>query len=131
MLDEFLAARAPEFRPALKGRALVHGHCHQKALTGMTHEIELLAGAPELSVEAPDAGCCGMAGAFGYDARHFAISRKIGGRVLIPAIERSGLDTLIVADGFACRAQIRQFCPERRPLHLAQALELGIENHSH
>jgi FAD/FMN-containing dehydrogenase/Fe-S oxidoreductase len=126
MLDEFLAASAPEFRPlSLKGRALVHGHCHQKALTGMTHEISLLARAPELSVEAPDAGCCGMAGAFGYDARHFAVSRAIGERVLIPAIERSAADTLIVADGFACRAQIRQFCPERRPLHLAQALELG------
>jgi FAD/FMN-containing dehydrogenase/Fe-S oxidoreductase len=125
LLDEFLAAKAPGFMPTkLKGSAIVHGHCHQKALAGMNSELSLLGKAPELRVEAPDAGCCGMAGAFGYDARHFEISRMIGERVLIPAVQKSAPDTIIVADGFACRAQIRQFCADRRPLHLAQVLNL-------
>ena len=123
LLDEFLAKKAPGFvPPQLQGHALVHGHCHQKSLAGMGSEISLLARTGELKVEAPDTGCCGMAGAFGYDARHFEISRTIGDRVLLPAVRASAPDSLIVADGFACRTQIRQFCPDRRPLHLAQVL---------
>ena len=125
LLDEFLAREAPAFMPpALKGRALVHGHCHQKSLVGLGSELRLLQKAEGLIVDTPDSGCCGMAGAFGYDENHFEVSRKIGERVLIPAIQNSAPDALIIADGFACRAQIRQFCPERRPLHLAQALNL-------
>jgi Fe-S oxidoreductase/FAD/FMN-containing dehydrogenase len=126
LLDEFLAAKAPGFAPPeLQGRALVHGHCHQKALAGIANELTLLKKAPGLTVEAPDAGCCGMAGAFGYDDRRFDISRAIGERVLLPAVRESAPETLIIADGFACRAQIRQFCRGRRPLHLAQALNLA------
>jgi FAD/FMN-containing dehydrogenase/Fe-S oxidoreductase len=123
LLDEFLAARAPGFvPPQLTGNALVHGHCHQKALAGMGAELALLGRSSALKVTAPDAGCCGMAGAFGYGAEHFALSRAIGERVLLPAVRESPPDTLIVADGFACRAQIRQFCADRSPLHLAQVL---------
>ena len=125
LLDEFLAAKAPAFTPPdLQGQALVHGHCHQKALAGLGAELALLRKAGNLKVEAPDAGCCGMAGAFGYDARRFEVSRSIAQRALIPAINESGRDTFVIADGFACRAQIRQFCPERRPMHLAQVLNL-------
>jgi FAD/FMN-containing dehydrogenase/Fe-S oxidoreductase len=125
LLDEFLIAKAPQFSPpALKGAALVHGHCHQKALAGMNTELALLKKAEGLQVEAPDAGCCGMAGAFGYDVSRFDISRTIAERVLIPAVKNSGEDTLIIADGFACRSQIRQFCQGRRPMHLAQVLNL-------
>ncbi|MBF6561403.1 MAG: FAD-binding oxidoreductase [Candidatus Binataceae bacterium] len=123
MLDEFLAQHAPGFAaPALSGRAIVHGHCHQKSIAGLDGELALLRSASDLSVEAPDAGCCGMAGAFGYGADRFAVSRKIGDRVLIPAINQSAPETLVIADGFACRAQIRQFCAGRRPLHLAEVL---------
>jgi FAD/FMN-containing dehydrogenase/Fe-S oxidoreductase len=126
LLDEFLSARAPQFRPpAMSGTVLVHGHCHQKALTGMNHEIALLKKAEGLRVEAPDAGCCGMAGAFGYDVRRFDVSRAIAERALVPAIKNSAEDALIIADGFACRSQIRQFCPERHPMHLAQVLNLA------
>jgi FAD/FMN-containing dehydrogenase/Fe-S oxidoreductase len=122
LLDEFLIAKAPQFcPPPLKRAALVHGHCHQKALAGMNSELALLKKAG-LRIEAPDAGCCGMAGAFGYDTRRFDLSRKIAERVLIPAVNESAEDTLIIADGFACRSQIRQFCPRRHPMHLAQAL---------
>jgi Fe-S oxidoreductase len=125
LLDEFLAREAPNFAPPqLHGRALVHGHCHQKSLAGMTAEIALLNKAPDLEVVVPDAGCCGMAGAFGYGESRFAVSRAIGERVLIPAISQSPPDTIVIADGFACRAQIRNFCAGRRPLHLAQALNL-------
>ena len=125
LLDEFLAAKAPDFvPPALAGRALVHGHCHQKAIAGMAAEMSVLARAPGLTADAPDAGCCGMAGAFGYGADRFEVSRAIADRVLLPAIRNSSPDTLIVADGFACRMQIRNFCPDRRPLHLAQVLNL-------
>jgi Fe-S oxidoreductase len=90
----------------------------------MTAELALLNQAPDLEVAMPDAGCCGMAGAFGYGADRFAVSRAIGERVLIPAINQSPADTIVIADGFACRAQIRNFCNGRRPLHLAQALNL-------
>jgi Fe-S oxidoreductase len=125
LLDEFLIAKAPQFNPlGLNGTVLVHGHCHQKALVGMNNELALLQRAQGLRVEAPDAGCCGMAGAFGYDARRFDVSRTIAERVLIPAVRKSADDTLIIADGFACRSQIRQFCAGRRPMHLAQALNL-------
>ncbi len=126
MLDEFLAREAPDFAPPpLRGQAIVHGHCHQKSLVGMSAELGLLARASDLAVIAPDAGCCGMAGAFGYGESRFAVSRAIGERVLIPAINESAPDTIVIADGFACRAQIRNFCTGRQPLHLAQALALN------
>ena len=125
MLDEFLAREAPEFAPPqLLGRAIVHGHCHQKSLVGMSAELGLLAKSSGLAVTAPDAGCCGMAGAFGYGESRFAVSRAIGERVLIPTINQSAADTIVIADGFACRAQIRNFCAGRQPMHLAQALAL-------
>ena len=126
MLDEFLTHHAPDsISPKIDGNALVHGHCHRKALAGMTDELALLRRAPDLKVEALDAGCCGMAGAFGYGNDRFELSRTIGERVLLPAIKASPPATTIIADGFACRAQIRQFCVGRQPLHIAQALNLG------
>jgi len=125
LFDEFLSREAPDFvAPRLNGRALVHGHCHQKSLAGMKGEMAILGGIGGLKTEAPDAGCCGMAGPFGYGADRFDISRAIAERVLLPAVRQSAPDTMIVADGFACRTQIRHFCPERRPLHLAQLLNL-------
>jgi FAD/FMN-containing dehydrogenase/Fe-S oxidoreductase len=125
LIDEFLAHEVPNFvPPQLRGRAIVHGHCHQKSLAGMSAELALLEKAADLEVVAPDAGCCGMAGAFGYGESRFEVSRTIGERVLIPAINESRPDTIVIADGFACRAQIRSFCDGRQPLHLAQALNL-------
>ncbi|HTT76896.1 MAG TPA: heterodisulfide reductase-related iron-sulfur binding cluster, partial [Candidatus Binataceae bacterium] len=126
LFDEFLTRHAPaSMPPALHGHALVHGHCHRQALAGMTNELALLGRAAGLTVEAPDTGCCGMAGAFGYGKHRFGISRAIAERVLLPAINASPPATLIIADGFACRSQIRQFCSGRQPLHLAQAMNLG------
>jgi FAD/FMN-containing dehydrogenase/Fe-S oxidoreductase len=123
LFDEFIARHAHDFAaPRLAGRAIVHGHCHSKALVGMAAELDVLRRCGQLEPELADTGCCGMAGAFGYGAERFAISRTIGERVLLPAVRQSAPHTVIIADGFACRAQIRQFCPDRNPLHLAQVL---------
>jgi len=66
-----------------------------------------------------------MAGAFGYSAEHYAVSRAVGERVLAPAIRDSPEAAIIIADGFSCRAQIRHLCPGRRPMHLAEVLNLS------
>ena len=127
LLDEFLAREAPDFAPPeIRRRTLVQGHCHQKALAGIGGEIALLSRAAGAELEVLDAGCCGMAGAFGYDRAHFEVSRAIGARVLFPAIDNAPPDAIIVADGFSCRSQIRHFCPSRRPLHLAEVLNLQL-----
>src|SRR5581483_8969207 len=126
--DEFINRQAAHLMPALTGRAFVHRHCHSQALAGDADELTLLRRSTGLQVEAPDAGCCGMAGAFGYGRERFELSRAIGERVLLPAIRQTPPETLIIADGFACRAQIRQFCPDRTPLHLAQALKQAMNN---
>jgi FAD/FMN-containing dehydrogenase/Fe-S oxidoreductase len=127
MLDEFLAGQAPAYTPQPRpGRALLHGHCHQKAIVGLKHETALLGRVGGLSVEVLDAGCCGMAGAFGYEAKHYEISKTLAERVLVPAIRRSEPDTIVISDGFSCRSQIRHFCPQARVLHLAQVLDQPI-----
>jgi len=126
MLDEFLASNAPAYTPAPHpGRALLHGHCHQKAIAGLKHETALLGRVSGLSLEVLDAGCCGMAGAFGYEADHYEISKTLAERVLVPAIRRSEPGTIVISDGFSCRSQVRHFCPEARVMHLAQVLDQG------
>jgi FAD/FMN-containing dehydrogenase/Fe-S oxidoreductase len=126
LLDEFLARHAPNFAPPeLHRRIIVQGHCHQKAIAGIGGEVAILSRAAGAELEVLDAGCCGMAGAFGYDRAHFELSKAIGARVLIPSIEKAPPDAIIVADGFSCRSQIRHFCPSRRPMHLAEVLNLA------
>jgi Fe-S oxidoreductase len=68
-----------------------------------------------------------MAGAFGYDRENYQLSAKIGERVLVPKLRESGPDTIIIADGFSCRSQIRHFLPDRKPLHIAEVLA-GFRN---
>ena len=127
LLDEFLAREAPDFAPPeLRRKIIVQDHCHQKAIAGIGNEIALLTRAAGAELEVLDAGCCGMAGAFGYDRDHFEISKQIGARVLIPAIDNAPPDAIIVADGFSCRSQIRHFCPSRTPMHLAEVLNLRV-----
>ena len=127
LLDELLVREAPDFAPPeIRRRTLVQGHCHQKALAGIGGEVALLSRAAGAELEVLDAGCCGMAGAFGYERAHFEVSRAIGARTLFPAIDNAPPDAIIVADGFSCRSQIRHFCPSRRPLHLAEVLNLQL-----
>jgi len=126
LLDELIVREGQNFTPPeLRSRTIVQGHCHQKAIAGIGDEVILLSRAAGTELEVLDAGCCGMAGAFGYDREHFEVSRAIAARVLIPAIEKAPLDAIIVADGFSCRSQIRHFCPSRRPMHLAEVLNLA------
>jgi Fe-S oxidoreductase len=124
VLSEFLARHAPQYAPALPRTVLLHGHCHQKALIKMDHEVGLLQrmGA---DVQMPDSGCCGMAGPFGFGADKIAVSKAVGERVLLPAVRQSSADTLIVADGFSCQEQISQLTG-RRAIHLAEALRMAI-----
>jgi Fe-S oxidoreductase len=106
--------------PLLHRDALVHVHCHQRALDG----VESTAGAMSaagLRAEIPDAGCCGMAGSFGYHKTHYRVSVDVGERVLVPSVRAASDDTLIVADGFSCREQIAQLT-ERRAYHFAEVI---------
>ena len=126
LLSEFLERHAPDFQPPRLDRSvLLHGHCHHKALMKMTDEESLLKkmGA---QVTSPDAGCCGMAGPFGFDADKFDVSMAIGERVLLPAVRNAPSDTLIVSDGFSCREQIYQGTG-RKALHLAEVVQTGAQ----
>ncbi len=123
LLADWLAAKAPGFAVGrLQGEnILVHGHCHHKAVFGgPKSEIALLrqAGA---TVEQIQAGCCGMAGPFGFEAEKFEVSRTIANQDLLPAIAAAAPGTLIVADGFSCREQIDQL-GHTRAMHFAEAL---------
>jgi Fe-S oxidoreductase len=125
LLSEFLQHHAPGYqRDQLARRLLVHGHCHHKALMNMTDEEALLRklGA---EVHTPDSGCCGMAGGFGFEKDKFEISQAIGERVLLPAVRLEPRETLIVADGFSCREQIRQ-ATGREAMHLSEVLRLAM-----
>jgi Fe-S oxidoreductase len=123
LLADWLADRAPEFAAGrLQGaHILVHGHCHHKAVFGgPVSEIALLrkAGA---KVESIQAGCCGMAGPFGFEAGKFEISKIIANQGLLPAVQSAGPATIILADGFSCREQIAQLS-SRQALHFAELL---------
>jgi Fe-S oxidoreductase len=104
---------------------LIQGHCHQQALMKTTGE-EALFRHMGSDVNRLDSGCCGMAGAFGFERDKFEISQAIGERVLLPAVRRQARETLIVADGFSCREQIHQNTG-RIALHLAEVLSLAID----
>jgi FAD/FMN-containing dehydrogenase/Fe-S oxidoreductase len=125
LLSEFLEHHAPGYAPLRLARTvLLHGHCHHKALMKMTDEESLLR-KMGVNVESIDAGCCGMAGPFGFVADTFAVAQAIGERVLLPAVRRASSETLIVSDGFSCREQIVQ-STGRRALHLAEVIQLAF-----
>jgi FAD/FMN-containing dehydrogenase/Fe-S oxidoreductase len=124
LLSEFLEREISDYRPPqMAAAAVLHGHCHQKALVKMGAEESLLR-KMGLNVRSLDSGCCGMAGAFGFEADKFTISQAVGERVLLPAVREAAGDTLIVSDGFSCREQIRQ-ATGRHALHLAEVLQLA------
>ena len=102
------------------GHVLLHGHCHQKALVG-TAAAERCLALPGHAVETVDSGCCGMAGAFGYEAEHVALSLAMAERRLAPAVRAAEENTIIAAAGTSCRAQIAD-TTGRRALHPAEIL---------
>jgi Fe-S oxidoreductase len=127
LLSDFLESKADHLRlPALSRKALVHGHCHQKSVLKMTGEEAILR---RLGVdyEMPAPGCCGMAGAFGFEKEKYPVSLAIGELELLPAVRNTPLEWLIIADGFSCREQIQQ-CTGRHALHLAEVIQLAMRN---
>jgi Fe-S oxidoreductase len=99
----------------------VQGHCHQRSLVGMGPLIKLLRRIPGADVIDLDAGCCGMAGSFGYEKEHYEISRLVGEQRLFPAIRQADAEAIIVAPGFSCRLQIEHFTG-RKAVHPATLL---------
>jgi FAD/FMN-containing dehydrogenase/Fe-S oxidoreductase len=100
---------------------LVQGHCHQRSLVGMGPILRLLRRIPGAEVIDLDAGCCGLAGSFGYEKEHYEVSRLVGEQRLFPALRAADPDTVVVAPGFSCRRQIEHFTG-RRALHPAELL---------
>ena len=122
---EFLSEHADDWDPPQLHRpARLHGHCHQKATGGTGPDAKLL-GTMGLEVEELDAGCCGMAGGWGYERGHYDVSAACAERVLLPKVREASPGTVLVADGFSCRSQIEQAGTGRRALHLAQVVALA------
>jgi FAD/FMN-containing dehydrogenase/Fe-S oxidoreductase len=109
----------------LAKQALLHGHCHQKAFDAMRAVERTLRLVPELKVRTVESSCCGMAGSFGYEAEHYAVSMKMAEASLLPAVRAAAGDTLIVADGTSCRQQIEHGA-RRSALHVARVLEKAL-----
>ena len=107
-------------------RALLHGHCHQKAFAAMGAVETTLRMTPELAVETVDSSCCGMAGAFGYAASTIDVSLAMGELSLLPAVRKAPADALIVADGTSCRHQIADGTG-RKAIHVASVLARAME----
>jgi FAD/FMN-containing dehydrogenase/Fe-S oxidoreductase len=102
------AGLAPGLRSGPR-RILAHAHCHQRSLIGAGPMLKLLRSIPGAEVIDLDAGCCGMAGSFGYEVEHYEVSRLVGEQRLLPAVRRARPDDVIVAPGFSCRLQVRHF----------------------
>jgi Fe-S oxidoreductase len=127
LLEEFIVREKQSGRWKLEftrkaEKALIHGHCHEKALIGSRYLKEAMALA--YSVEEIDSGCCGMAGSFGFEKEHYDVSMAIGSRRLFPAVEKNK-DAIIVAPGVSCRQQV-EHATGRKVLHPAEALMLAL-----
>ncbi|HEU4588275.1 MAG TPA: FAD-binding and (Fe-S)-binding domain-containing protein [Gemmatimonadales bacterium] len=125
-LDEFLVHHAPDFPwPELPGAAILHGHCHHRSVLHFSDEEAALRRLG-LELRTPELGCCGMAGAFGFESGdHYQVSMACGERALLPSVREADDATLIIADGFSCREQIAQGT-DRTALHLASVLALAF-----
>ena len=121
LLAEFLAQDLETLKKIKKSNfsAVLHGHCHQKSLTGMSSEGKLFS-ALGLDIEILNTGCCGMAGSFGFEKNHYEVSMKVAETSLSPALEKAG-SVPVMTDGFSCREQV-QHISGKKPLHLAEAL---------
>lgn len=132
LFEEFLVREhaAGRFAPTLKAigkaRALLHGHCHQKAFDAVRPVEQVLGWIPELKAELIESSCCGMAGSFGYEAEHHEASMKMAELSLLPAIRKAGADAIVVADGTSCRHQIHDGA-QREALHVARVLEMAMQ----
>ncbi|MEC8835978.1 MAG: FAD-linked oxidase C-terminal domain-containing protein, partial [Bacteroidota bacterium] len=117
LFDEFLVDKHRNLSKKIskqESKILLHGHCHQKAISSMKYSLTLLSWIGKVSLI--QAGCCGMAGAFGYRKESYELSQQIAGLDLLPAIEKAHESTLICATGISCQHQIEDFT-SRRVLH--------------
>ncbi len=135
LIEEFLAREHRAGRlelplvPLPATRALVHGHCHQKAFDAMGAVREVLGLVPGLAVDVIDASCCGMAGSFGYEAAHYDVSLRMAEQALLPAVRAAAPETVIVADGTSCRHQIAdgtRASGRREAVHVVRVLERAL-----
>jgi Fe-S oxidoreductase len=129
LFAEFLTEHAGSSQLAklgkLSGKAIVHGHCHEKSLFGMDHEKQLLEKLG-LDVEVLATGCCGMAGSFGFErGEKYRVSQQIGELDVLPKVRAADPDALLVSDGFSCREQIRAGTP-RRAMHVAEVARMAV-----
>jgi FAD/FMN-containing dehydrogenase/Fe-S oxidoreductase len=124
-LAGFLATHAPEWTPpAVPRTAITQVHCHQHATLGFDADAALLARSGVAAERLP-AGCCGLAGNFGFERGHYEVSQALAERTLLPAVRAAAPDTLVLADGFSCRTQVAQGS-DRRAVHLAEVLAAGL-----
>lgn len=126
LVEELLLDADLPLRNDRPQRILFHGHCHQKALAGTASTVALLRKIPNTEVVELDAGCCGMAGSFGFEEEHYELSMRIGGMRLFPAVRREPAETIIAATGVSCRQQIEHGTgrPARHPVQIVRdALE--------
>ncbi len=129
LLDELVDQVAGEdpsvasaFRDDVTADILVHGHCHQKALADMDATLRALRLVPGYTAELVDAGCCGMAGAFGFEVEHYELSRAMGAHKLFPALEApAARDRQVAVTGVSCHQQVSHFT-SHRPRHVAELL---------
>jgi Fe-S oxidoreductase len=132
LLEEFLLrerARGltlPFASGPVRKQALLHGHCHQKAMVGTAPTVAALRWAG-YEVAEVDSGCCGMAGSFGFEREHYDVSVTLGNRRLAPAVKAATADTLIVAPGVSCRQQIEHLAG-RQAKHPAQLLRDALRS---
>jgi Fe-S oxidoreductase len=126
-LSEFIVSEGENFRmpPPLRRRAIVQAHCHHKSVMKFDAEEAVLRQLG-LDLTHPDSGCCGMAGAFGFEEKNYAISMQVGERVLLPLVREAEEDVLVIANGFSCREQIEQGTG-RKTLHFAEVLRMAYE----
>jgi len=129
-LSEFLQKKVPGYQPpTVKRQAIVQGHCHHKAIMRLKEERALMK-KMELDYQVLESGCCGMAGAFGYEGQEkYQVSVACGERALLPEVRKAGISTIVMADGFSCKEQIAQET-KRNALHLAEVLQMGLRPES-
>ena len=126
--EEFAASLELAFTP-INGRILLHGHCHQKSMGLLPQSLALLSRIPSAGVLDLDAGCCGMAGSFGYHRQHYDVSYAIANRRLLPAVKTMAEGDRLVAAGFSCRHQVRDFS-RAAPAHPAVLIRSVLRSDS-
>ncbi|MCF7688741.1 MAG: FAD-binding protein [Cephaloticoccus sp.] len=132
IIDEFIAREADAGRIVRQAflnspQAIkLHGHCHQKSLSSLTPTVKMLELPLGHKVQVIPSGCCGMAGSFGYEKEHYAVSQQIGELVLLPAVRSADPETIIAAPGTSCRHQIKD-ATGRLAVHPVEILHAALK----